>query len=166
MSPNFKQNLSDVAVAALPTTATSAPGYWTAPLVLAFEGVAQGRDGDPSVEEYIYGVANGPEAGQTSRRPRVAIYAETIRDYRDTPLANAPASRVPRDEIMTNTTAHEVLHMFGLIHDGNRTEGGIMCASLYVDDNEANRRKVTPHQLKLIREATEMKIRRIQVNCP
>ena len=55
--------------------------------------------------------------------------------------------------------------MFGLIHDGNRTQGGVMCASLYVDGNETNRKKVTPDQLKLIREATEMKVRRIQVNC-
>jgi hypothetical protein len=166
VTPNFKQGLTDALVAALPTATTSAPGYWTAPVVLAFEGDAQGKDGDPSIEEYIYGLTNGPEGGQRSRWPRVAIYAETIRDYRDTPLANAPANRVSRDEIMTNTTAHEILHMFGLIHDGNRTQGGIMCASLYVDGNEATRKKVTPEQLKRIREATEMKIFRSQVNCP
>jgi ribosome-associated protein YbcJ (S4-like RNA binding protein) len=165
-TPAFDQNLSDADVAALPTSTASSPEYWTAPLVLAFEGNEQGKDGDPSTEEYIYGLANGPEAGQTSRQPRVAIYAETIRDYRATPLANAPANRVSHDEIMTNTTAHEVLHIFGLIHDGNRAQGGIMCGSLYVDGNETNRRRVTLHQLKLIREATEMKIRRIPVNCP
>jgi hypothetical protein len=165
-SAAFDQNLSDADVAALPTATASTPEYWTAPLVLAFEGNEQGKDGDPSQEEYIYGLTNGPEAGQTSRQPRVAIYAETIRDYRATPLANAPANRVSRHEIMTNTTAHEILHVFGLIHDGNRTQGGIMCASLYVDGSEANRRKVTPDQLKLIREATEMKIWRVPVNCP
>ena len=165
-TPVFDQNLSDGEVAALSTSTASSPEYWTAPLVLAFEGDEQLKDGDPSIEAFIYGVTNGPDTGQTSRRPRVAIFAETIRDYRATPLANAPANRVPRDEIMTNTTAHEILHMFGLLHDGNRTQGGIMCASLYVDGNEANRRRVTSHQLKLIREATEMKIRRIHLNCP
>ncbi len=71
---------------------------------------------------------------------RTAIFAETIRDYSATPLVSppAPASRVSRDEVMTNTTAHEILYLFGLIHDGDRTQGAIMCAALYVDANEPN----------------------------
>lgn len=165
VNPFFDRNLEDTEVAALPMATASSLGYWTAPIVLAFEGDAEKNDGDPSTEKYIHGLANGPEAGGTSRQPRVAIYAETIRDYRATPLANAPANRVPRDEIMANVTAHEILHLFGLIHDGNRSDGGMMCASLYVDGSEVNRRRVTPHQLKLVREATEIKIRRSQVNC-
>jgi hypothetical protein len=53
--------------------------------------------------------------------------------------------------------AHEVLHLLGLIHDGNKNEGGIMCVSLNVDANEKMRTKVTPAQMKRLREATELK---------
>jgi hypothetical protein len=41
-----------------------------------------------------------------------------------------------------------------------------MCASLYVDANETNRTNVTPHQLKQIRQAIELKVRRDPRNCP
>jgi hypothetical protein len=44
-----------------------------------------------------------------------------------------------------------------LIHDGNKNEGGIMCVSLNVDANEKMRTKVTPAQMKRLREATELK---------
>jgi hypothetical protein len=166
----FSRNLSDARVAALPGASLSSPEYWTAPLVMAFEGPV-GDDGDPSSEPFWFGLTDGPETGPTSRQPRAAVFSETIRDYVVTrPQPTSPANLVLRDEIMTNTTVHEVLHMFGLIHDGNRTQGGIMCASLYVDGNEANRKKVTPEQLKQIRETTEMKIHRDPanhpVNCP
>jgi hypothetical protein len=140
---------------------------------MAFEGALL-KDGDPSLppEEFIFGLTNGPEnvgPEHTSRQPRVAIYSETIRDYKARPPANSPAPLVSRDEIMTNTTAHEILHLFGLIHDGNQTDGGIMCAQLYLNGNPAvNGKKVTPNQLKRIRVVEEMKIRRPDppVECP
>jgi hypothetical protein len=165
VSPTFDQNLSDADVAALAMATPSSAEYWTAPLVLAFEANEQGQDCDPPTEECRFGLTNGPDSGRWSRQARVAIYAETIRDYSATPLASppAPANRVLPDEMMTNTTAHEILHLFGLIHDGNRTQGGVMCASLYVDANEIKRTKLTPAQLKELREATEMKIDRAPV---
>lgn len=165
-SPLFDQNLTDVRVAALPTSNASFPEHWTAPVVLAFES-DKARDGDPSFpEKFIFGVTNGP--GVDGRQPKVAVYAETVRDYSGTPLASppAPGNRVSRDEIMTNTTAHEILHLFGLIHDGDRSQGGIMCAHLYVDANESNRAKVTPAQLRQLRQATELKIQRDSRDCP
>jgi hypothetical protein len=167
-SPAFDQNLNDTEVVALPGLGSSSPEYWTGPVVLAFEGDEQGKDGDPSSpEKFTFGLSNGL-SGTEARQPRSAIYAETIRDYSGTPLASppAPANRVSRDEVLTNTTAHEILHLFGLIHDGDRTQGGIMCARLYVDANEPNRTKVTPNQLKRLRQATEVKIQRDPRDCP
>jgi hypothetical protein len=166
----FRRNLPDDDVADLPTSRASSADHWTAPVVLAFEGDDQGKDGDPAnlTEEFRFGLTNGrPTRGTEARQPRVAIYAETIRDYSGTPLGPpAPTRRVSRDAILINTTAHEILHLFGLIHDGDRTQGGIMCAQLYVDANEPNRTKVTPNQLTQLRQATELKIRRDFRNCP
>lgn len=167
VAPAFDRNLSDADVAALPMATLSSPEYWTAPVVLAFEGDEQGKDGDPTTERYTFGLTNGPELGQWSREPRVTINSETIRDYSETPLASppAPVNRVSRDEIMTNTTAHEILHLFGLIHDGDRQTGGLMCGAVYVDANEPNRRKITPVQFRRLREATEARIRRDPRDC-
>jgi hypothetical protein len=171
ISPPFDGNLTDARVAALPSSSPSVPEYWTAPVVLAFEGDKQGMDGDPAdirTEQFVFGLTNGiPPLVTEARQPRVAVYSETIRDYLGTPLGPpAPTTRASRDEILTNTTAHEILHLFGLIHDGDRTQGGIMCASLYVNANEPNRTKVTPNQLRQLRQATELKIHRSRRDCP
>jgi hypothetical protein len=174
--PGWKQNLTDADVAGLPTSdpSTGLPAsnpstatFWTAPVSLAFEGPVN-QDCDPPQEFCWFGLTNGlPLSGPEAWQPKVAIHPETIRDYAATPLDSppAPTNRVSQNELHANTVAHEVLHLFGLIHDGNRTQGGIMCADLYVDATESNRTKVTPDQMVELRKATQMKIRRVFTPC-
>jgi hypothetical protein len=157
ISPPFEHNLTDPGVAALPTADTTSPEHWTAPVVLAFESDTR-RDGDPWTEFNTWGQANAaPLVGSPAFNPAVAIFAETIRDFIETPISSV-TTRVTRDELMLNTTAHEILHMFGLVHDGNVQDGGLMCGKLAVDATQANRQKITPNQQRQLRLASELKI--------
>jgi hypothetical protein len=162
----FKRNLLSAELATSPMNDSSSPTYWATRVLLAFEG-ATDADEDPYAEGARTGTTSGPDAGDgTTHKPQVAVFTETLRDF------TAPATTVwrpyvvSRDEKFQGTVAHELMHVLGLGHDGNRNEGALMCASLNADTRVSTRQQLTSDQRAALRDVVAPIARRVSAQCP